>query len=556
MQLVHTKEQNNAARRKAFVFCAFCFGIIITFFIAAGLYYLFSSPILAKEPVTINYGDPFPEAAAWFTRNGETAAVTNAETLTNLLPGTYAVHLSCMKKTFNTMFVVNDGEAPKAEPITAVLKVGSSPAPEEFYRGLTDVSPVSAAFVTQPVTSAPGVRDVSVLLTDSYKNKTTLTATCVVLDIANVVTVERGVKSTLSVGDFVPNPGTQELAVNSAPTTEELAACGTYPATLSYQGKSIEVSVKVVDTSYPVATARSVTIWQGEKVEASAFVKLADESDAVSVVFDGEPEWNKIGDQTVSVIVTDSAGNAVTIKGTLSILADTTPPTITGAKDLRVMLQDKVTYRSGVTVKDDQSEATLTIDSSKVNTGVAGTYPVTYTATDLAGNTSSVKITVTVLTLNTSVVNQMVDKALASLKLDGLTDDQKAYKICSYVRRLITYVNTSEHRSVYETAYSALKYRKGDCWSYYSVSELMLTRAGIENMMITRVGGRQHHWWSLIKIDGKWYHYDSTPYRGSTADMHRFTTKTAEYYTKKTSRNYTFDSKLYPEIVYDEGVST
>ena len=61
---------------------------------------------------------------------------------------------------------------------------------------------------------------------------------------------------------------------------------------------------------------------------------------------------------------------------------------------------ESVSYRRHVVVEDniDSSEQiTLTIDSSKVNLSEVGEYAVKYTATDRAGNSSSVTIFVKVI---------------------------------------------------------------------------------------------------------------------------------------------------------------
>ena len=38
-----------------------------------------------------------------------------------------------------------------------------------------------------------------------------------------------------------------------------------------------------------------------------------------------------------------------------------------------------------------------------------------------------------------------------------------------------------------------MKNKVGDCFTYYSVSEVLLTRAGIPNMCVTRQGGKTQH---------------------------------------------------------------
>ena len=67
--------------------------------------------------------------------------------------------------------------------------------------------------------------------------------------------------------------------------------------------------------------------------------------------------------------------------------ADTLPPQIMGVNHLAVFVGSTVSYRSGILVTDDTDPVpALSVDSSRVDLTTPGTYPVTYTATDRAGN--------------------------------------------------------------------------------------------------------------------------------------------------------------------------
>lgn len=101
------------------------------------------------------------------------------------------------------------------------------------------------------------------------------------------------------------------------------------------------------------------------------------------------------GDYTVSYSVTDAAGNQATANRTVTVadLADTTPPVITLLGDNPQVITVGSAYMElGATATDnidgDLSTA-IVIDSSAVNTAVAGSYSVTYDVTDAAGNAAT-----------------------------------------------------------------------------------------------------------------------------------------------------------------------
>jgi hypothetical protein len=100
------------------------------------------------------------------------------------------------------------------------------------------------------------------------------------------------------------------------------------------------------------------------------------------------------GVYTVTYTATDGGGNIGTNTRTVIVSLDTTPPlislTIPSANPINLIYNDTVSpvYFQSYTELGATSNGgeTVVIDSSAVNTNTAGTYIVTYTATDTAGN--------------------------------------------------------------------------------------------------------------------------------------------------------------------------
>src|SRR5690554_5555650 len=78
---------------------------------------------------------------------------------------------------------------------------------------------------------------------------------------------------------------------------------------------------------------------------------------------------------------------------------DSEAPVITGAKDIYLDLgTTNPDYLSGITAVDAiDGSVDVLVDASNVNLNLEGTYEITYTATDLAGNSASVTVNVIVL---------------------------------------------------------------------------------------------------------------------------------------------------------------
>ena len=201
--------------------------------------------------------------------------------------------------------------------------------------------------------------------------------------------------------------------------------------------------------------------------------------------------------------------------------ADTTAPEFAGIKDLVVYLGDTVSYRDGVTVTDNDDEnVTFTVDATKVDLTRLGAYEVTYSATDKRGNTASVTAKVSVLEpleggQDSSVCTKEELDALCQSILDsilkpGMTDRQKAEAIYNKVHN-VKYVSTDDDPNWIVNAWMALTTNKGDCVNYAAASRALLTMAGIPNYQIERVGGTTDHYWLIVCIEEKWYHFDTCP---------------------------------------------
>ena len=166
-----------------------------------------------------------------------------------------------------------------------------------------------------------------------------------------------------------------------------------------------------------------------------------------------------------------------------------------------------------VSAKDDRDgKVKVTADTSKVNFKKSGVYTVTYKAADRAGNVAKARAQVEVRVKNE--LDSYADQILAGIIKEKWTDKQKAEAIYKYVRKNYSYVDSNDHASWENSAMYGLRYHSGNCFVFYSVSRLLLTRCGIPNIEVKRSAGSRHgHWWNYVYIDGGWYHFDTTPRR-------------------------------------------
>lgn len=111
----------------------------------------------------------------------------------------------------------------------------------------------------------------------------------------------------------------------------------------------------------------------------------------------GSVNLKKVGTYTLTYKVADRSGNTTTLIRKITV-KDNVKPVITGAKSKTVKYKSSFNPMTGVTAKDNvDGSLTKSIKvTGSVNTKRKGIYALTYTVKDKAGNSTSVKIKITV----------------------------------------------------------------------------------------------------------------------------------------------------------------
>lgn len=220
---------------------------------------------------------------------------------------------------------------------------------------------------------------------------------------------------------------------------------------------------------------------------------------------------------------------------------DVTPPRLLGVRDLTVALNGTVSYRDGVSAEDDvDGPVVVQIDAAAVDLTAPGEYPVIYSARDAAGNRSEQTATVTVVETATvdqgrdeptehdpsegagggisldqvtqEEVDRLSDQILGRITNSGMSQWEQAKAIFNYVNGHVKYVGSSDKSSWLIGAYVGFTRGRGDCYNYFACSKALLTRAGIPNVDLQRVGGNSRHYWQLVNTGDGWYHFDTCPH--------------------------------------------
>ncbi len=235
---------------------------------------------------------------------------------------------------------------------------------------------------------------------------------------------------------------------------------------------------------------------------------------------------------------------------------DTTAPEFSGFVGKNSYKKDQVfmtvydgeyfDYTKYISVEDDRDrKVSFTVDDSALDGAKPGVYKVYLTAKDAAGNETKTYAKVN-LRKKTNSLDSMAEQILAGIIQDSWSDVKKAEAIYQYIRKNYSYVDHSDKSSWTASAAEGLRYQNGDCFTYYAAARILLTRAGIPNIMIKKVDGyASGHWWNLVYVKGGWYHFDTTP-RKKQAYFCLLTDSQILDYSHKNHNCHDFNGDLYP----------
>ncbi|MCD7747387.1 MAG: DUF5011 domain-containing protein [Firmicutes bacterium] len=225
---------------------------------------------------------------------------------------------------------------------------------------------------------------------------------------------------------------------------------------------------------------------------------------SVSFTYDASSvNMKAVGTYYITYTATDEAGNVATATRKLVITDDDEAPVLSGTfSDITLEKHSSAPdYLSGISATDNiDGKVTVTVDDSAVDYDTAGTYYVTYTASDTAGNTATKKRKVTI-----NHDQEDTDALVASIA-ESLSDDPLEIK--EYVMT-IKYSYDWYDGDGEDTVWLGFTTKKGNCYVHALCLKAIFDYKGIENQLIWVTD--ETHYWLIVKVDGNWYHIDATP---------------------------------------------
>jgi len=463
----------------------------------------------------------------------------------------------------------------RIQPI--VILSGQNVDPNDFLIPGEDTEETEAVYRRADFRPEPGRQNVHLTLTMGWRSVDTA-ATLYVLTPREPIRHEfrePGYRldpvDLLSNADIVSNVP-YDVRFTEDPLPLEQYEVGEHTLHLTLNGAPFEVMLQIVDTTPPYATAETMIILIGEDVAPEDFVTdVFDASGIESITFVDEPDLFARTDQIVQIRLEDPFGNYFVINSALTIQLNSSDPVIEGTETIVSQIGIPILYRQGVSALDSFGRLLeIDVDSSDVDQQTVGVYTAIYSATDLSGRSTKISVEVNIIDVDIEEVHRRVDEVLfgvgntRGIINDNMSEREKVLAIHRWVRWNVWYAAVrGGPRTAYEGAEIALRERRGNCYIFYSISEVMLDRAGIDNMRIERIEGTPtRHRWNLVNPKDEngnplgWHHFDSFPTRLGLGDELAFFTSTeADRFSQRIAEHgglrqyFTYDPEEYPEIV-------
>ena len=262
------------------------------------------------------------------------------------------------------------------------------------------------------------------------------------------------------------------------------------------------------------------------------------------------------------------------------VVEDTTAPVFKKTNDIVVEYGDKKFDFSKKIVAEDLQEIKYTYDKRKIDFNKPGKYKLKVTAIDLSGNDTAEEFDVVIKekkvtpiedkpikkeekpiqnssskndvdkkkyrgTTRDSQLDATCDKILDRIITSSMNERRQANAIYNWVTEHIRYSGTTAINNWVSSAKKSFKTRKGNCVAFCYTSRALFTRLGLDNVVVH--GRNDGHLWNMVKVNGSWYHFDTTS--GWGARRFLWTTqqmKNYRYQNRKEELRYNWDETQYP----------
>ena len=418
--------------------------------------------------------------------------------------GSTELTLAHGKKQENVTLTVADTTAPQVTFVDHITtRIDQLPTADAFVSDIVDESKTEVRFASD-VFVPKDYSDLSVTVEVADANGNITRQDCVLSFIWLLDSYSLEFGEPLRAEDILIDPSRDVSLVHD----EDIVAVntgvvGTYTVTGTVGNQSATCQITVTDTKAPVITLKTHKIYAGMKVTLDNFVEtVEDASEITSVQLLSAQDYYPDGKHTITVQAEDIHGNVSTAETTLWVGNDFNPPIIYGVYEtLTVAKHSEPDFLKGVYAHEwNTGNWPVTCDTSTLDLHTAGTYYITYSAWDNAGNQAVAKRKV-IVEHDAEDTAALVESIAAQLGNDP-------EELRDYVRSKVSYTTNWGGD---DPVWYGFTTRSGNCYVHALCLQSLFDLKGIESQLIWV--NNKSHYWLIVNIDGTWKHIDPTPSR-------------------------------------------
>ena len=466
------------------------------------------------ETLTVEAGSAIPDADRFLIEGVSATQDTPIEAEMLRHVGVYPIVFTTdggVRSTSN--LVVVDTQPPHAEPTLLVLGSHETAEAAEFVIHAADETDLSFTFLTAPDYENREVQTIVVRVADEGGNATDLESKLLISDVKPRIVEAR--HEALTPEDFENSDGQTIVTEPFVPDTP-----GTFAISITVNGVARTPAITVVDTTPPKLTERqevgTATLYTRHTYLPEDFF-TAEDITPVTLSFDGEPDFETVGDRTVTVIARDTSGNESKSSVQIRMIDDVNPPHLYGVIDRICYVGEPIAYFAEVFAEDDEDGAVRITVESDVVPEEKGTYSVVYRAADLSGNVAEQVCSFTLIqrTVTEEELRTLAGSIMSEITTPDMVDAEKLRAIFDYVQKHIVYANgvNNNYTDWRKAAYDGYTKGTGDCFNIYSLTRALLDETDIPYLSIERVKTstwRTRHYWVMVDLGTGWYIFDPT----------------------------------------------
>ncbi len=499
-------------KKKIIVVSILLFLIIITLLV---IYFIFFKTVIKNE-VYIELGDEDIEISKFvgnkiYEKNS--SFITDMSKIDLTKVGEHKIEIKHGNKTYEATLKIQDTTPPKVEFKDIEKPINYEINPEDFIESKEDKSEMTVEYKEIETVDLANIGSyiVEVIVKDQSNNETKKECKLEITHIRKNLVIELGDKITVQ--DIIFDERYYNLVTNEQIEEINNYDVGEYELKTNLEGVEYTTKITVQDTKAPTLTLKEVKKYKDQPIKQEDFIETISDASEYTVNLLSQLDTSALGDKEIKIEAVDKYNNKVEQSTKLHVVEDKEGPVFSGLNEIKVSKNATIDYNKNVSAKDEKDgSCEFSVDSSAVNVTATGTYFATYTSKDKSGNTTTEKRKVVVAS-DENDVNSLADEVISKLGISSKSAADKSLALVRWSQNTIKYGHTYQNvRDISKAAYYALSKHVGDCFGIASAMQILLTRAGVTNMMVHCTDGS--HYWNMVNVGG-WKHIDGTKNNGN-----------------------------------------